>query len=217
MTFEYRDGDGETVIAQPLPEFPAIILRTSPNGAAIPAARVEELIAGIRDITRQAAGQPGPFLATPCAACTHPYNWHAGSARCQVSDGESQCGCAAFVDPAARQTTGQDHTEACRPVEVDGTTVLVRGNSNWTEQDQHFMAEVVQAAKRKYAAEHPPVGQPAEAQAADEAEAYQQAARRAHRRLAAVERLVSGRPGYHQITVKDLLAAMSDETVEDER
>ena len=63
----------------------------------------------------------------------------------------------------------------------------------------------------------PAVGQPAEAQATDRAAAYRDTARRAHRRLAAVERLVSGRPGYHQITVKELLAAMSDETVEDER
>jgi hypothetical protein len=47
-----------------------------------------------------------------------------------------------------------------------------------------------------------------EEQAAEESLA--DAARRYARRLAAVERLCSGRPGYHTITVKALLTAMSD-------
>lgn len=69
-------------------------------------------------------------------------------------------------------------------------------------------ADAVLAVLAAHETTAPAVGQPAEAQGT---------ARQAHRRLAAVERLVSGRPGYHQITVKELLTAMSDETVEDER
>ncbi|GAA5056349.1 hypothetical protein [Streptomyces similanensis] len=47
-------------------------------------------------------------------------------------------------------------------------------------------------------------------QPTDLAESPYDAARRFARRLAAVERLCSGRPGYHSITVKALLTAMSD-------
>lgn len=53
------------------------------------------------------------------------------------------------VTPAAEQP------ETCRSVTADGTTVLVRGAGDWTDQDQRFMGEIVAAAKRKYEAEHP--------------------------------------------------------------
>lgn len=52
----------------------------------------------------------------------------------------------------------QPETEAadtCRPVVVDGDTVLVRGGSGFTEEDAGYFAEVVRAARRRYAAEHP--------------------------------------------------------------
>lgn len=45
--------------------------------------------------------------------------------------------------------------DTCRPVEVDGQTIRVRGSGQFTEQDQEFAADIVRAAKRKYAAEHP--------------------------------------------------------------
>lgn len=46
-------------------------------------------------------------------------------------------------------------SDTCRPVEVDGETVLIRGSGDFTEQERGFAAEIVRAAKRKYAAEHP--------------------------------------------------------------
>lgn len=48
-----------------------------------------------------------------------------------------------------------DDTDACRPVTVDGETIRVRGAGEFTEQEQQFVAEIVRAAKRKHAAEHP--------------------------------------------------------------
>lgn len=70
--------------------------------------------------------------------------------------GPNECGrdvLTAGVRDAARQATGQPAAEACHPVEVDGNTVLVRGTGDWNEQGQHFMAEVVRAAKRQYETE----------------------------------------------------------------
>lgn len=58
-----------------------------------------------------------------------------------------------------------------------------------------------------YASRYRVHGAPASAPAAP---ADRATARRFARRLAAVERLCSGRPGYHTITVKALLTAMSD-------
>ncbi|GFH36604.1 hypothetical protein [Streptomyces pacificus] len=46
--------------------------------------------------------------------------------------------------------------DACRPVEIDGETIRVRGAQEMTDEARAAFAEVVRAAKRKYAAEHPP-------------------------------------------------------------
>lgn len=69
----------------------------------------------------------------------------------------------------------------CRPVEVDGETIRVRGTGEFTDREREFAAEIVRAAKRKYAAEH---SQPHDAglSRADEdeaAHAYEQAVARA--------------------------------------
>lgn len=57
---------------------------------------------------RPAQPQPAPkpllTLATPCAACTHPYNWHQGGI-CQAGPKENRCGCIAFA--AAQQDGAQ--------------------------------------------------------------------------------------------------------------
>ncbi|MET9436939.1 hypothetical protein [Streptomyces sp. NPDC006551] len=45
--------------------------------------------------------------------------------------------------------------DSCRPIEVDGETVLVRGSGDWTDEDQRHLAEIVRAAKRRYETEHP--------------------------------------------------------------
>jgi hypothetical protein len=51
-------------------------------------------------------------------------------------------------------TTADDAT--CRPVTVDGETIRVLGIGDFTDQEQEFVADLVRAAKRKYAAEQRP-------------------------------------------------------------
>jgi hypothetical protein len=52
------------------------------------------------DETQPAQSQPTRkqllTLATPCAVCTHPYNWHQAGV-CQAGDEENRCGCIAFA------------------------------------------------------------------------------------------------------------------------
>jgi hypothetical protein len=66
MTFEYTDPDGDIVTVGTVGRFgqPAVSIRVHrpdvPEATAevhIPVGRVEELIAGIRDTARQAAGE----------------------------------------------------------------------------------------------------------------------------------------------------------------
>ena len=77
------------------------------------------------------------------------------------------------IRPAATERAAQAPAEAdtCRPVEVDGETIRVRGSGEFTEQEQGVFAEIVRAAKRRYAAdqaeaalatakEHPLTGHP---------------------------------------------------------
>jgi hypothetical protein len=49
----------------------------------------------------------------------------------------------------------QPEPDTCRPIEVDSEIISVRGSGDMTEQEQGYVAEIVRAAKRKYAAEHP--------------------------------------------------------------
>lgn len=209
MTFEYRDDTTcDKLVAQPDTDDdrnPVVFLSTTGinKGVYVPVTRVEEVVAGIRDAARTAAGQqPKPAAAYSdgmgrayCLTCASTTGADVPLTIDGIDPQEACAKCCRYVADVARQTTGQ----------ADTVRLCTCGN---------------------YAAPHPfpgcakpvpAVGQPAEAQATDRAAAYRDTARRAHRRLAAVERLVSGRPGYHQITVKELLAAMSDETVEDER
>ncbi|MFE5967107.1 hypothetical protein [Streptomyces sp. NPDC056463] len=76
MTFEYRDRDADAFTARPTigtPE-PAILLHISPsNSAHVPLDHVEEVVAGIRDAARQAAGQPTQHRI-PCGQCGAPWS-----------------------------------------------------------------------------------------------------------------------------------------------
>lgn len=47
-----------------------------------------------------------------------------------------------------------EHEDTCRPIEVDGETVLIRGAGEFTEQEQQFATEIVRAAKRKFESDH---------------------------------------------------------------
>ncbi|MCM1972293.1 hypothetical protein [Streptomyces sp. G1] len=57
-----------------------------------------------------------------------------------------------LADEAQQQPEAQD---TCRSIEVDGQTISVRGQGVPAEQDLAFFGEVVRAAKRRYAADHP--------------------------------------------------------------
>ncbi|MGW6455011.1 hypothetical protein ACWF94_03650 [Streptomyces sp. NPDC055078] len=63
------------------------------------------------------------------------------------------------TDRLARAEAELDQLHAadtCRPIEVDGETISVRGTGEMNEEDRTYFAEVVRAAKRRYEAEHPP-------------------------------------------------------------
>lgn len=69
------------------------------------------------------------------------------------------CHCAVAEDMRKRADEAQQPTaedDACRPVEVDGETIRVRGSGDFTDEKHGFVAEVVRAAKRRYEAEHGP-------------------------------------------------------------
>jgi len=72
MTFRFRDPDGNTITIHPTdhPDGPSVTIRVrtwATNGAVVstatvrvPADRLEELIAGLRDTVRQAATEEQP-------------------------------------------------------------------------------------------------------------------------------------------------------------
>ncbi|MGW2692379.1 hypothetical protein ACWC3Y_11015 [Streptomyces sp. NPDC001296] len=54
--------------------------------------------------------------------------------------------------PVAQQPAAED---TCRPVEIDGEIIRVRGAAEMSEESRAALAEVIAAAKRRYLAEHP--------------------------------------------------------------
>lgn len=58
------------------------------------------------------------------------------------------------------QPTTPETQDTCRSIEVAGQTISVRGSGVPAEDDLAFFGEVVSAAKRRYAAEHPDEAQP---------------------------------------------------------
>ncbi|NML55333.1 hypothetical protein HHL19_16305 [Streptomyces sp. R302] len=137
------------------------------------------------DAVLQVLGEPLPerkeFADPTTADDPTPLRWGLGDVLHGDDDSVTVCFSgpdrepyALHLDPARRDALrddltppGDEQPEACRLVETSGTTVLVRGSGDWTDEDQGYMAEIVAAAKRKYEAEHPAVGQPAEAHGAD--------------------------------------------------
>ncbi|MCX3059572.1 hypothetical protein [Streptomyces beihaiensis] len=73
-----------------------------------------------------------------CGHAPHPAD------QCQGLTFNERCEC---DEPLAAET--------CRAINVANVTVTVRGSGNLTEQEQDYLAEIVRAAKRRYAAEHP--------------------------------------------------------------
>jgi hypothetical protein len=64
--FEYTDPDGDRLRVEPFPGKPAILLILGTEGEddtaslRIPTVFLEEVIAGLRDMARQAGGRPAP-------------------------------------------------------------------------------------------------------------------------------------------------------------
>jgi DNA repair exonuclease SbcCD nuclease subunit len=58
--------------------------------------------------------------------------------------------------PVVEHVLGEETAcdDACRPVEVGGETIRVRGSGDFTDEERGFVTEIVRAAKRKYEAEH---------------------------------------------------------------
>ncbi|WP_329622943.1 hypothetical protein OG357_23040 [Streptomyces sp. NBC_01255] len=55
MTFEYRDPDGALLRIRPLPGISAVLIETGPQGCAVPADLMPDVVAGARDTARTAA------------------------------------------------------------------------------------------------------------------------------------------------------------------
>jgi hypothetical protein len=175
MTFEYRDADGGHLSVSPLPGVPYVLVRTDPEGCAVPADLVPDAIAGIRDAARQAVGQASTIepdvtgtavvtLATPCDNCDHALNWHSSQANCVVAF----CGCGRFRPPA-RTASGQQ-PEATR---VGRCPVMFQGGGRCEKDADHRAGRWPDDPHTPEPA--PAVGQPAEAQATNEAVARVQA------------------------------------------
>jgi hypothetical protein len=57
--------------------------------------------------------------------------------------------------------TDQPEPDRCRPVEIDGEIIRVRGAEEMSDESRAALADVIQAAKRKHAAEHNTASWPA--------------------------------------------------------
>lgn len=84
--------------------------------------------------------------------------------------------------------TNPEPDDTCRPVEVDGETIRMRGAGEFTDQEQQFAEEIVRAAKRKYTAEHGTL-------AAEEAERFKQDYLKACGTIAEMHAAATGRHG----------------------
>ncbi|MGW4030768.1 hypothetical protein ACWEFL_15850 [Streptomyces sp. NPDC004838] len=93
-------------------------------------------------------------LATPCAACPHPYNWH-GKGGCQQNDGVNRCDCIAFATPgpAASAASGTARVLA------DITAERRRQDARWGVQNHpdgtgpdHLVLDTIPVALAAHAA-----------------------------------------------------------------
>ncbi|MFJ8016202.1 hypothetical protein [Streptomyces sp. NPDC096339] len=75
-SFEYTDGDGGRLAVKPLPGVPYILVMTDIPGSAIPVTRVEEVVAGLRDMACQTGGT-APAPRRRLTELEHDAAWHA--------------------------------------------------------------------------------------------------------------------------------------------
>jgi hypothetical protein len=83
-------------------------------------------------------------LATPCGACTHPYNWH-GAGPCTFGNETNRCGCADFTTDDAPTTTPVEQLAAKYKAELDqarkDADICSRAARSAMEQRQEMAAE----------------------------------------------------------------------------
>lgn len=58
-----------------------------------------------------------------------------------------------MIEPTGPEHTPKQPTDTCRPVMVDGEIIRVLGDAEMDATDREMFAEIVRAAKRKFAAE----------------------------------------------------------------
>lgn len=152
-----------------------------------------------RGAARQAAGQQDAVvatLATPCDTCDHTLNWHDNQTGCILD----RCACGRFREPSQPDEAGEQPTCAhC------GKDVENRGDPSMDGNHHVLWIHVPGGHSICFPQQK---DSPRATPAAGQPDTQQQTEDR--RRLAAVERLCSGRPGYHTVTVKELLTAMSE-------
>ncbi|MFE5628449.1 hypothetical protein [Streptomyces sp. NPDC056543] len=191
MTFEYRDSVGDALTAKPTigTLTPGILLHIEPSNCVhVPLDRVEEVVAGIRDAARQAAGQPAALQCNWAHSRVghEPHNW-------EPQPGMQPVHCPGYSEPAAEHVhkLGNadedggilDDWDNCRDPECPGPTAAemararqAAGQTPTTECAlPAFMGcECGHLSGCQHPA--PVVGQPAEAQPADRAATFNEAA-----------------------------------------
>lgn len=176
--FEYCDEDGDDLIVRPMRGIPAVLILTGTNGIAVDLDRVEEVVAGIRDAARQAAGQTTTeeerytaevvqaarrrYDAEPkCPNCGHLWEHH-GDEVCGVR-GRRQgiayyCGCT---------DAEEDHTPAAERREQYGQVLRRWGLLDEVNDPKAAEEFAVTDLLAIVDAERAAVEQPAEAQPAE--------------------------------------------------
>ncbi|MFJ3601861.1 hypothetical protein ACIPVA_03600 [Streptomyces anulatus] len=154
------------------------------------------------------------MLSTPCDACDHTLNWHRNDVGCTVP----RCVCGRFQDPV--EATAPP-APADRAAEAKAATTIRRLRAERAELSRQLDClrgdmRDMESCVREQDAEFERIRRLADGAAAgvqpptEGEESDGTALRRYARRMAALDRLCSGRPGYHTVTVKQVLTAMSD-------
>ncbi|MFF3511567.1 hypothetical protein [Streptomyces sp. NPDC002573] len=146
--FAWGGADAEDITAETLP----VLEQAFTDLAAIRSTEfVADLYAArLRKMRPQGAAYPGN---------THP-SWREVSMLFDACGPERELGLGnpkpapahAPPAPVAQQPAAED---TCRPVEIDGEIIRVRGAAEMSEESRAALAEVIAAAKRRYLAEHP--------------------------------------------------------------
>ncbi|MGW1938992.1 hypothetical protein [Streptomyces goshikiensis] len=106
--FEYRDASGDRLIV--LPAKGGILIEAE-HAPHVPLDQVEEVVAGIRDMARQAGGQP----TRDCPACEAGIEH---TEHCPTPETHNWgCGCPTDQQPVPRRLTEAEHDRAWHAIE----------------------------------------------------------------------------------------------------